>query len=261
MSFFPVKRFKFDSLSSTTKKAYELLERGEKAPFYITAKSQENGRGTYEKSWKSPLGGIYLQAVYPFLENYSAKITQNISFILAHWILSLTGEKITIKWPNDLFWKGRKLAGILSEKHSLNQRHFLSIGIGINAEITPSDPSIPYHLASLTDLKKSLPPLEEIINSLIENLHKNFFIDRVEPSPKDFNLFFMQKGTPWYNNQNEYFFYKDLSSEGFLILEDQNKNEVILKSAQNNFSWSLIALKEGIEISTPINDKETRDFQ
>ena len=256
-----VKRFKFDSLPSTTTKAYELLERGEKPPFYITAKSQENGRGTYEKSWKSPLGGIYLQAVYPFLENYSVKITQNISFILAHWILSLTGEKITIKWPNDIFWNGKKLAGILCEKHSFNQKNFLSIGIGINAEVTPSDPSIPYHLTSLSDLKKSLPPLEEIVNSLIENFHKKFFITKLEPSSEDFNLFFMPKGTPWKSNQNECFFYKNLTPEGFLILEDQNKNEIILKSAQNNFSWSLIDTKEEMEISTPIKDKETRDLQ
>lgn len=193
MCTFFVKQFKFTSLSSTTKKAYELLEKGEKAPFYITANTQENGRGTYEKSWKSPLGGIYLQAVYPFLESYSTKITQNISFILARWILSLTGEKITIKWPNDLFWKGRKLAGILCEKHSFNQKNFLSIGIGINAEVTPSDPSIPYHLSSLSDLKKPLPPLHEVVNSLVENLHKNFFIHQREPSCEDFDLFFYAK--------------------------------------------------------------------
>ena len=71
----------------------------------------------------------------------------------------------------------------------------------------------------------------------------------------------MPKGTPWKSNQNECFFYKNLTPEGFLILEDQNKNEIILKSAQNNFSWSLIDTKEEMEISTPIKDKETRDLQ
>lgn len=71
----------------------------------------------------------------------------------------------------------------------------------------------------------------------------------------------MPKGTPWKNSKNEYFLYKSLTAEGFLILEDKNKNQIILRSAQNDYSWSLINSKEETEISTPIKDKETRDLQ
>ena len=44
---------------------------------------------------------------------------------------------LQLKWPNDVWWQGRKLAGILIETASAGDQRYAVIGIGIN--ITPRE--------------------------------------------------------------------------------------------------------------------------
>lgn len=50
-----------------------------------------------------------------------------------------TRGDLSIKWPNDLYWKNRKLGGLLIE----NQSDWTIIGLGINVNQTRFDPSLP----------------------------------------------------------------------------------------------------------------------
>lgn len=244
-----IKKFSFDNLPSTTKKASELLGKGEKTPFYITAKTQNQGRGTYSTKWLSPYGGIYLQAVYPFPQDKQSSLTQRLAFVLAKWVFKLAGKKITIKWPNDLFWEGRKLAGVLCEKHTIQQKSYLSVGIGINVELAPSSPSIPYHTTCLKDILKEIPILEELKISLITFLHKNFYLHPEEPSSEDFSLFFMPPNTIWYQkgDPSSWLRYEGLTSEGFLRLKDKNGKVITLNSVKSPFSWYFIDTKKEVK--------------
>jgi BirA family biotin operon repressor/biotin-[acetyl-CoA-carboxylase] ligase len=50
---------------------------------------------------------------------------------------SYAGEETKIKWPNDLFWRDRKAAGILIENHIHgNKWQYSVVGIGININQT-----------------------------------------------------------------------------------------------------------------------------
>ena len=52
---------------------------------------------------------------------------------LAEAIESVSDLKPSIKWPNDLLWEGRKLAGILTElRAESDQVKFVVVGIGLN---------------------------------------------------------------------------------------------------------------------------------
>jgi BirA family biotin operon repressor/biotin-[acetyl-CoA-carboxylase] ligase len=53
---------------------------------------------------------------------------------------SLFRVRCSLKWPNDLLWKGRKLCGILSETASETDRvHYAVTGIGLNVNMDRED--------------------------------------------------------------------------------------------------------------------------
>ena len=52
-----------------------------------------------------------------------------------------TSKNISIKWPNDLLYKGLKFCGILQEVIKFKQFDYLLIGIGLNTNIAPKNKS------------------------------------------------------------------------------------------------------------------------
>ena len=126
-------------ISSTSTLALNYLEQGKKAPFAILADLQTKGRGRYSHSWNSPKGGLYL-SIAPCLKEIASLPAHNIpllsALIIKFW---LQKEKINIslKWPNDLYYAGKKLGGILCEGSFMgSQWKNLVIGIGINIRKT-----------------------------------------------------------------------------------------------------------------------------
>lgn len=104
---------------------------------------QTAGRGQMGKTWLS-LPGQNL-AMTLVLEN--AQLPDSIPFHLSvccavsSWsvLTQRTRGDMTLKWPNDLYWKNRKLGGLLIEK----QKNWSLVGIGINVNQTRFDPAIP----------------------------------------------------------------------------------------------------------------------
>ncbi len=106
------------------------------------AEHQTQGRGRRGRQWISPFGkNIYLSCNWSFTEGPSAltglTIVMGIATVKA---LQAYGVKdAQLKWPNDVFWHGRKLAGILTEMNidSVGVCHAV-IGIGINLALSNS---------------------------------------------------------------------------------------------------------------------------
>jgi BirA family transcriptional regulator, biotin operon repressor / biotin---[acetyl-CoA-carboxylase] ligase len=119
-----------DSLPSTQDEMRSRLERGENVhDLVIRALEQTFGRGQRARDWVSSKGGSY-QTLAVRTENLSlnkpyAAIV--IAIGLAQ-ILPEYGIQVGIKWPNDLHYKSKKVAGILCE---VVQQHLL-IGVGMN---------------------------------------------------------------------------------------------------------------------------------
>jgi BirA family biotin operon repressor/biotin-[acetyl-CoA-carboxylase] ligase len=96
----------------------------------IRAKIQTHGRGRQGKIWQSPPGGSYQTVGLrddspPHLR--SPLIGLAIGIGLAK-TFQRAGAKLGLKWPNDLYYKGKKIGGILTE---YLDRHLL-VGIGLN---------------------------------------------------------------------------------------------------------------------------------
>ncbi len=123
----------FDSLASTQDAMRERLESGENVHgLVIRALEQTAGRGQRERDWVATRGGSYQTLAVrdetpPVLNKPHAALV--IALGLAE-TLPEYGLQVGVKWPNDLLYKGKKVAGILCEV----VRAHLLVGVGVNVE-------------------------------------------------------------------------------------------------------------------------------
>ena len=138
-----LKLIKFNSVKSTNDEAIKLIRRNKFVPSIIVSKSQTKGRGTMGKKWISKKGNLFISLFFEI--NSKRKKFEKFSVlnprIVKNVISEYTKYRISIKWPNDLLVKKRKLCGILQEVIEHQNKKFLIIGIGINTKISPENKS------------------------------------------------------------------------------------------------------------------------
>jgi BirA family transcriptional regulator, biotin operon repressor / biotin---[acetyl-CoA-carboxylase] ligase len=126
----------FNSVDSTNSTAYQLALDGAKEGEVVIGESQEKGRGRLGRQWVSPpFLNLYLSVVLrPKIPPHQASlITFMAAVAAAETIERHSGLIPTIKWPNDLLLREKKVAGLLNEIHSETDRiHFIILGIGVN---------------------------------------------------------------------------------------------------------------------------------
>lgn len=103
----------------------------------VLAYHQTAGRGQRGKSWQSPVGESLSVSVLlkpDFLEaTRSFSLLTAVAVAVTGVMQTYTAEETLIKWPNDLYWRNRKLGGILMETTVKgNQFNWAVAGIGIN---------------------------------------------------------------------------------------------------------------------------------
>jgi BirA family biotin operon repressor/biotin-[acetyl-CoA-carboxylase] ligase len=124
-------------LGSTNSRAKELAKQGEPEGSLVITEKQTKGRGRRGRTWHSPLGVNILFSVLfrpPFSTDRVFSITMLTAVSLVEALRETTGLTTSIKWPNDIYCNGRKMAGILTE-FSADTRtiEYVVVGIGINA--------------------------------------------------------------------------------------------------------------------------------
>ena len=146
--------FFYDTVSSTNTIALELAERASEGAV-VLADTQENGRGRLGRTWVSPPGvNLYMSVMLtPDIEPKNLTLLTLMSAVACSIALRrTTGLNISIKWPNDLTVRGRKLGGILTEVRTRGKGTISAVvGIGININ---------------TDLQELPPDIKEIATSI-----------------------------------------------------------------------------------------------
>ncbi|MDR0469241.1 MAG: biotin--[acetyl-CoA-carboxylase] ligase [Peptococcaceae bacterium] len=99
----------------------------------VIAETQTARKGRNGRTFYSPPGGIYLSlSLLPDLgENEILLLTTGIAVAAAQAIEETCGLQVQIKWVNDLYLHGKKVAGILAEAHA---GCFIA-GIGVNMKL------------------------------------------------------------------------------------------------------------------------------
>lgn len=138
----------FHEIGSTNDQALRIALNGTPNGTVVVSESQTQGRGRLRREWLSPPGsGIYMSIILttPLPIREAPQVTQVAALSLVASIRDLYGLATTIKWPNDILLRHKKVAGILTEMQS-DQDHvkFLIVGIGINVNHTARDLSGPF---------------------------------------------------------------------------------------------------------------------
>lgn len=123
----------FDQVASTSDEAKRLAAEHPGQTVLVHATTQTHARGSHGRSWVSPPGGAWLSLAVP-LQQPEAATPLVVGQALLEALSQLT-DGLTLKHPNDLLHRGRKLAGILCEQTLVpGQSHTNAIiGVGINA--------------------------------------------------------------------------------------------------------------------------------
>lgn len=137
-----VKTYTFNTVDSTNVLAKQLAEEGAAHGTGVIARNQTAGRGRLGKNWHSVEGkGLYCSVIVRpqlSIQEYP-KLTLVAGVAVAQVLEALVPQKVQLKWPNDLFFGGKKCGGILAESSSLveaNTKRYAVIGIGININHT-----------------------------------------------------------------------------------------------------------------------------
>lgn len=126
----------FDALPSTQEVAHRLA--GESAPHgtAIAAREQTSGRGTRGRAWHSPIGGLWMSVICRPGEAAPATCFSLRAGLAAARAIEAAHPgtpALQLKWPNDVYLHGRKLAGVLCEaRWHGDSLAWVVTGIGVN---------------------------------------------------------------------------------------------------------------------------------
>ncbi|MEN2974447.1 MAG: biotin--[acetyl-CoA-carboxylase] ligase [Candidatus Caldarchaeales archaeon] len=106
----------------------------------VVAREQRRGRGRMGREWYSPLGGLWFTIIlYPKTPISTYAILSLLSSLsVVRTIEDVTGLKPYIKWPNDVYLNGKKVAGVLVESDVIGElmmKAFVGIGVNLNFRI------------------------------------------------------------------------------------------------------------------------------
>ncbi len=111
----------------------------------VIADEQTAGRGRLGRAWTSERGaGIWLTLVERPEDPLALEVMSlRCGLYAAEALDALAGAPIGVKWPNDLYVRGRKLAGVLIETRWRGTApEWVSIGFGLNVAQPPLDCAI-----------------------------------------------------------------------------------------------------------------------
>ncbi len=118
---------------STNERARELATTGAPGGTVVTAAEQTAGRGRQGRTWSAPAGKALLcSAILTPLDTAHRLLPLSVPLAVCEAAESLGAEECQVKWPNDVWLHGRKLAGILIEAKPSD---WATIGIGLNLSI------------------------------------------------------------------------------------------------------------------------------
>ena len=135
----------------------------------LAARAQTAGRGRRGHKWDSTAGNLLLSIVVR--PNVNPAKYSGLAAVCGLAVLKTLEKQglateISLKWPNDLVARGRKLGGILVEAARDNEgKPFAVCGIGVNVNYTPQEvPDGGLAAIGLSDLHESIPSVDTLLD-------------------------------------------------------------------------------------------------
>ena len=164
----------FSSVASTNTIALQMAQAGAPEGVTVIADEQTGGRGRLGRIWKSPPGvNLYMSVILrPTLSASDApRVTITAGVAVAEALTRFCPGDVSIKWPNDVLLKGRKVSGILSEMKAGERGtiDFVIVGIGVNINSDGDclGPALCHSAISLKDVLLHEVSRAEVTNEVI----------------------------------------------------------------------------------------------
>ena len=146
----------FAETESTNEVAKKLCGDGKGLGAFVVSDCQTAGKGRSGRTFCSPKGtGVYISIVYEISGNEPNfdLLSSLAGLAVRDTLFNFFDFDCKIKWPNDIYWKDRKICGMLIENDLSGQHLYCSvvgIGLNINQEIFRSDAPNPISLTQIT---------------------------------------------------------------------------------------------------------------
>lgn len=205
----------------------------------VFSEKQNKGKGRFDRQWYSSKG---LNLTFSILLTINEKLKNKLNFInlgtavvIANSIENLYQLNVNLKWPNDVLIKNKKIAGILIETSSKNDKIYNTvIGIGLNVNQTSfqgnfkNEPtSIKLEFGQTVEREKLLAEIlnnfETMINEVKEN--SNFILKEWREKS---NMIGEKISVQQDDKITDGIFY-DIDDNGLLLLK--TKNEILTISS------------------------------
>lgn len=181
--------FCVETTGSTNSDAAALLASGTAENFALVANTQTAGRGRIAgRRWESQPGNIFLSCGFSpkgIPPSRLANFTLWFGASVARMLRENFGVPAVVKWPNDIWCNGKKMAGMLTEAHAdSGSVRGIVFGIGLNVNLEPESlPKNPgLNATSLrAELGGSLLDVNRVCAELllaIENAYADFVAGR-----------------------------------------------------------------------------------
>ena len=148
------------SIDSTNDWVLQQCKSGKSLPFACFAEEQKAGKGRRGKQWLMPArSNVAMSLAWSFALPFAQMnlLPLSIALAIAETLETAGLEQVQIKWPNDVYVRGKKIAGILLETQSVKgasgeRALAVIIGVGLN-----------FDMRSLTDGQRQLlPPFTDL---------------------------------------------------------------------------------------------------
>jgi BirA family biotin operon repressor/biotin-[acetyl-CoA-carboxylase] ligase len=148
-----------ETIGSTNLRARELAEEGAAHGTLVTAGEQTAGRGRQGRTWQTPAGVAIAASLV--LREYDELLPLRAGLAVA----DVAGPQALVKWPNDVWVDGRKVAGILAESRD----DWAVLGIGVNVALDPA--MLPPEVAEIAGtLGRDESEIESTLAELLDRL-------------------------------------------------------------------------------------------
>lgn len=174
--------------TESTNNLLKELSLKEKLPegYLVYTDFQTAGKGQPGNSWESENGKnlLFSILIYPhnILITEQFILSQITSLAIKKVLDNYTGN-ITIKWPNDIYWKEKKICGILIENSLLRDKIdkcIIGIGLNINQEVFDSNAPNPVSLKQITGKETDRDKILQNIHHQLITLYKNTDIENIQ---------------------------------------------------------------------------------
>lgn len=202
-----------------------LRERGGEGDMVVVADYQTAGKGQGNNSWESERGKNLLFSVLYHPQRIPANRQFHISMAVSLAIADALGEHIgdvSIKWPNDIYWRNAKICGILIENRLLGQTIRDSIiGVGVNVNQRQFHSNAP-NPVSLWQIHGHETDLELLLQSILDKF--TLYINKKEIKTQYLHQLYRRKGFHPYADREGSFMAEivDVEDDGHLLLCDDN---------------------------------------